>query len=142
MTLDPLNEYLALEKRRGQSVRLPISCTNIDSAIKTSSMSPKDGDLLKIFYFAIGSPESLVAVQEIFKAQRTILAGKEFGGGYELYPADPVKAIEGIGPNIAYLFLRRRCHVYWLFGDLSTGSRRISDSSVVNTMQSISEASS
>ncbi|KAF4632573.1 hypothetical protein G7Y89_g5549 [Cudoniella acicularis] len=135
-----LYDYLALEKKRYRSLGLPFPWTDIDSAIRASNISLKDSDLatLKTLFFVIGSPESLVALQEILKAQRIASADKEFGGGCDLSLADRVRAIEGIGPNIAYLVLRRRCHIYQLFLDCSKGSRRTSDGFVIDTMQSIS----
>jgi hypothetical protein len=105
---------LALEERRCQSFGLPFSQMDIDSAIRASNKSLKDSDLatLKTFYFAIGSPMSLVALQEILKRQRTAVADKGCGGGTDLSLADRVRAIERIGSDIAYLVLCRRCHIY------------------------------
>jgi hypothetical protein len=45
--------------------------------------------------------------------------------------------IEGIGPKIAHLVLRRRCHIYQLFLDYSKDSGRTSDGFVNNTKRSI-----
>jgi hypothetical protein len=96
-------------------------------------VSPKDYDLalLKTLYFAIGSPESLVALQEILKARQTAFVDKGPSGDCKLSLADRVRVIKGIGPNIAYLVLRRRCHIYQLFLDCSKDSRRTSDGFVI-----------
>jgi hypothetical protein len=135
-----LNDYLVLEEKRCRSLGLPFSPTETESAIRASNMSLKESEFitLKIFYFAIGSPESFVALQEILRVQRTTCGNKEAKTDSDLSPADRIRLIEGIGPNIAYLVLRRRCHVYQLFLDCSTGSRKRSDGFIIATAQSIS----
>ncbi len=139
-----LRYYISLEERRCQSFGLTFPWANIDSMIRASHKSLKDSDLLvlKILFFAIGSPESLVALKDILKAHRTALVDQELKGGHDLPLADRIKAIEEVGPNIAYLVLRRRCHIYQLFSEYSAGNRKTSDGFVIDTTQSISRQKS
>ncbi|KAF7920912.1 hypothetical protein EAE99_007764 [Botrytis elliptica] len=135
-----LHSYINSEKQRCQASGLPFSETEFDLAfIKIQNMSLDAHELvtLKTLYFAIGSPESLVALQEVFKVQRRTIAGKMPREGYNLSFVERVKAIECITPNIAYHVLRKRCHIYQLFVDSSTGSRKTSDGFVNDTVQSI-----
>jgi hypothetical protein len=136
-----LSEYVTFEERRCQALGIPFYETDIGSAIRPSNMPLKNCDLitLKTIYFAIGSSESLVALQEVLKARRIAGYNKIPEEGRTLSLADRIRAIEGIGSNIAYFVLQRRYHIYQLFFDSSVGSRRTSDGFVINTTQSISK---
>ena len=139
-----LLSYITSEKQRCQSFGLPFSETEFDLAFnKIPNMSLDAHELvtLKTLYFAIGSPESLVALQEVFKVQRRTIAGKMPREGYNLSPAERVKVIECITPNIAYHILRKRCHIYQLFIDSNKESRKSSDGFVIDTVQSMTTQS-
>lgn len=109
----------------------------MDSAVDHMNLPPEHRDYLQVFYFVIGSPESLVALQEIIKSRRIATAGKELGVCWELSTADGIRAIESIDLSVAYLVLRGRCHVYRLYCDCSKDSQKTSDGWVVNTAQSM-----
>ncbi|PQE08185.1 RNAse iii protein [Rutstroemia sp. NJR-2017a BBW] len=137
-----LVSYIAAEKRRCQASRLHFSEIEFDLALTNcSNISPTAIDLvtLKTLYFAIGSPESLVALQDVLKAQRMITTGKIPKGGHNLSLAERVRVIECITPNIAYQVLQKRCHIYQLFVDSNVGSRKTSDGFVIDTIQSIAK---
>ncbi|KAF7945587.1 hypothetical protein EAE96_010354 [Botrytis aclada] len=139
-----LLSYITSEKQRCQSFGLPFSETEFDlafSKIPNMSLDAHELVTLKTLYFAIGSPESLVALQEVFKVQRRTIAGRMPREGYNLSPAERVKVIECITPNIAYHVLRKRCHIYQLFIDSNKGSRKTSDGFVIDTVQSITTQS-
>ncbi|KAF5876301.1 putative ribonuclease iii protein [Botrytis fragariae] len=135
-----LHLYITSEKQKCQSSGLPFSETEFDlafSKIPNMSLGARELVTLKTLYFAIGSPESLVALQEVFKVQRRTIAGKMPREGYNLSLAERVKVIECITPNIAYHVLRKRCHIYQLFVDSNKGSRKTIDGFVVDTVQSL-----
>ncbi|KAK8900818.1 hypothetical protein QC760_010582 [Botrytis cinerea] len=139
-----LLSYITSEKQRCQSFGLPFSETEFDlafSKIPNMSLDAHELVTLKTLYFAIGSPESLVALQEVFKVQRRTIAGRMPREGYNLSPAERVKVIECITPNIAYHVLRKRCHIYQLFIDSNKGSRKTSDGFVIDTVQSMTTQS-
>ncbi|KAB8287399.1 hypothetical protein EYC80_010105 [Monilinia laxa] len=139
-----LVSYIISEKQRCHDSGLPFSETEFDLAVsKIPNMSLDAHDLvyLKTLYFAIGSPESLVALQEVFKVKRRTITGETRRRGYNLSPAERVKVIECITPNIAYQVLQKRCHIHQLFIDSSIGSRKTSDGFVIDTVQSITTQS-
>lgn len=139
-----LHSYITSEKQRCQSSGLPFSEAEFDlafSKIPNMSLDAHELVTLKTLYFAIGSPESLVALQEVFRVQRRTIAGRMPREGYNLSPAERVKVIECITPNIAYHVLRKRCHIYQLFIDSNKGSRKTSDGFVIDTVQSITTQS-
>ncbi|KAM0172089.1 hypothetical protein ACHAPC_010871 [Botrytis cinerea] len=139
-----LLSYITSEKQRCQSFGLPFSETEFDLAFSkfvNISLDAHELVTLKILYFAIGSPESLVALQEVLRVQRRTIAGRMPREGYNLSPAERVKVIECITPNIAYHVLRKRYHIYQLFIDSSKGSRKTSDGFVIDTVQSITTQS-
>ncbi|KAK6601217.1 hypothetical protein H4I96_06558 [Botrytis cinerea] len=131
-------------QKKKESFGLPFSETEFDlafSKIPNISLDAHELVTLKILYFAIGSPESLVALQEVLRVQRRTIAGRMPREGYNLSPAERVKVIECITPNIAYHVLRKRCHIYQLFIDSNKGSRKSSDGFVIDTVQSITTQS-
>ncbi|KAM3067006.1 hypothetical protein ACMFMG_011788 [Clarireedia jacksonii] len=137
-----LVSYIASEKRRCQASRLHFSETEVDLALTNcSNISPTAIDLvtIKTLYFAIGSPESLVALQDVLKAQRMITTGKIPIGSHNLSLAERVRVIECITPNIAHHVLQKRCNIYQLFVDSNVGSRKTSDGFVIDTIQSIAK---
>ncbi|PQE33780.1 Ribonuclease III protein [Rutstroemia sp. NJR-2017a WRK4] len=136
----PLLSYITSEKRRCQASGIPFSETEFDLAFnKISKVSLTAVDLvtLKALYFAIGSPESLVALQEVLKAQRMTAEGKVPKGSRDLSLTERIRVIECITPNIAYHILQKRCHIYQLFVDSNVGSRKTSDGFIIDTMESI-----
>lgn len=136
-----LDDYLTLEEARCQNFGLSFSQTNIDSAIGKSKLQLSENNLiiLKILYFKIGSPESIVVLKDILEMQRIAPSNKGVEEEFKLSLGNRVRAIERIDSDIAYLGLRKRCHIYQLYLDCSTDSRRTSDSFVVDTTQSISK---
>ncbi|KAK6591817.1 hypothetical protein H4I96_12094 [Botrytis cinerea] len=131
-------------QKKKESFGLPFSETEFDlafSKIPNMSLDAHELVTLKTLYFAIGSPESLVALQEVFKVQRRTIAGRMPREGYNLSPAERVKVIECITPNIAYHVLRKRCHIYQLFIDSNKESRKSSDGFVIDTVQSMTTQS-
>ena len=72
-----LNSYISLEKKRYRSSELPFSESDFDLAIScasNTSLNTNDRATPKTLYFAIGSPESVVGLQRVLKAQRTNFA--------------------------------------------------------------------
>ncbi|PQE09029.1 Ribonuclease III protein [Rutstroemia sp. NJR-2017a BBW] len=135
-----LLSYITSEKRRCQASGIPFSETEFDLAFnKISKISLTAVELvtLKALYFAIGSPESLVALQEVLKAQRMTAEGKVPKGSRDLSLTERIRVIECITPNIAYHILQKRCHIYQLFVDSNVGSRKTSDGFIIDTMESI-----
>jgi hypothetical protein len=137
-----LEEYILLEKARCQSLGLPCPEKIFNSAVtQTSNNSTRLDEImtdLKVFYFAIASSESLVALQAILKVHRRSLAGRPPAPNCRLTLAERMKEIENLGQKIGYIAFLRRCHIYQLYLDCSVDSQKTSDGFINNTTQSIS----
>lgn len=137
-----IEEYILLEKARCQSLGLPCPEEIFNSAVTQASNNSTRLDKimtdLKVFYFAIASPESLVALQAILKVHRRSLEGRFSGPNWRLTLAERMKEIENLSKKIGYIALLRRCHIYQLFLDCSVDSQKTSDGFINNTTQSLS----
>lgn len=140
-----LDKYILLEKARCQSLGLPCPEEGFNSAInQASNKSMRLEEVmmeLKVFYFAIASPESLTALQAIVKVQRRSLGGKLSVPNWKLPLAERIKEIESLSEKMGYIGFLRRCHTYQLYVDSSAGSQKTSDGFVNATTQSISTRS-
>jgi hypothetical protein len=140
-----LDEYVLLEKSRCQSLGLPCPEEGFNLAItQISNKSTRLDQVmtdLKVFYFAIASPESLAALQAIVKVQRCSLGGKISVPNWKLPLVERMKEIENLSENIAYMGFLRRCHTHQLYIDSSAGSQKTSDGFINSTTQSISTRS-
>ncbi len=140
-----IDAYLLLEKSRCISLGLP--CPDEDFKSVMTQASTKSLRLnefmteLKVFYFAIASPESLAAMNAIIKVQRKSPKGPLSVPGWNLPLAERMKAIENLNENIAYMGFLRRCHTHQIFLDSSIGSKKSSDGFINFTSQSISTRS-
>jgi hypothetical protein len=136
-----LDAYVLQEKEKCQKHGLPCPEQDFDLVMTQASKgSPSIEDNrkeLKIFFFAIASSESLVALRDIVQAHRRRLAGNLLQVGCDIPQAERVKVIERLNENIAYFSLLKRCHVHRLFIDSSRSSRKTTDGFINNTSQNI-----
>jgi hypothetical protein len=136
-----LDSYISFEKRRCESLGLAFSWADENLAMQALELPHKNSDLttLKTLFLVIGSPESLVALQEILKTQRNAPMCRDFGGSCNLPLGDRLRGIENIDYKIASLVLKKRYYTYQFFLDYNSARRRTTDGFINESIQSISK---
>lgn len=136
-----LAAYVLLEKERSQNFRLPCPEQRFNLEMKqlsNGSQNIAENTMeLKILYFAIASPESLVVLRDVIQAHRRSLAGNLSPKDCNIPQAERLEVIERLNGNIAYFGLLKRCHIHRLFVDTNRSSRKTGDGFVNNTTRSI-----
>jgi hypothetical protein len=137
-----IEKYILLENGRCETSGIPCLEEGFNSAIAqdltTSLKLEQVITELKIFYFAIASPESLAALKTILKAQRRSLENKLSGINWNLPPPERMKEIESLNEDMAQVCFLRRCHTFHIFVESSLKSLKSSDGFFNLTSQSIS----
>ena len=135
-----LDEYISKQKEICQRRGLPCPEESFNAVITFPTTSGRSTQMipeLKLLYFAIASPESVVALQANVKV------GKRDGGSglqvpqWDLPLPERMMAIEGLGQKMSYIALIRRCHIHQLYLESSVDSLKTSDRFVVNTAKTI-----
>lgn len=139
---DHLSDYMTLENQRCHSLGLSFSPNDFDMAMKTATPNLKEDDgmfiQLKMFYFAVGSVESLVSLKNMVEIGRRSIAGKQPTEIGSLTTVDRMRLVERLNTKIAYNVFERRYHIYHLLVDSRAAHQKTSDGFVNSTWQSIS----
>jgi hypothetical protein len=137
-----LSHYMRLENERCHSLGVLFSPNDFDKAMKAATPNLRKDDLmfiqLKMFYFAIGSVESLVSLKSMIEIARRSIAGKQPTETGSLTTMERMKLIERLNTKIAYNIFERRYHIYHLLVDSRAAHQKTSDGFVNSTCQSIS----
>ncbi|KFY37957.1 hypothetical protein V495_06828 [Pseudogymnoascus sp. VKM F-4514 (FW-929)] len=143
--LDYLSDYMSLEQERCHSLRHSFSPDDFDMVMRAATPTLKKGDNmfipLKMFYFAIGSAESLVSLKSLVEIGRRSIAGKQPSETRALTTLQRMEVVERLNSKIAYNIFERRYHIYHLFVDSRAAHQKASDGFVNSTWQSISTKS-
>ncbi|KFY03036.1 hypothetical protein V490_00330 [Pseudogymnoascus sp. VKM F-3557] len=137
-----LSDYMRLEKERCHSLGHSFSPNEFDMVMRAATPTLKEDDNmfspLKMFYFAIGSVESLVSLKSLVEIGRRSIAGKQPSETGALTTLQRMKVVERLNSKIAYNVFERRYHIYHLFVSSRSAHQKTSDGFVNSTWQSIS----
>lgn len=142
LMLDHVSDYMRLENERCHRLGLSFSPNDFNIAMVTANPTLKEDDIifiqLKMFYFAIGSVESLVSLKSMAEIGRRSIAGKQTTHIGALTTLERMKVVERLNSNIAYNIFQRRYHIYHLLVDSRAAHQKTSDGFVNSTWQSMS----
>lgn len=142
---DYLSSYMRLENKKHHDLGLPFSPNDFDMAVMEAIPNLREDEImfiqLKIFYFAIGSVESLVSLKQMIEIGRRSIAGKQPSEIGSLTTLERMKLVEHLNTKIAYNVFERRYHIYHLLVDSRAAHQKTSDGFVNITSQSISTSS-
>jgi len=136
-----LDSHIALENKRCQDLGLPSPEYSFNHAMEVgSALSLNTNQILivKTFFFAIASSQSLALLQDVVRGYRYAAANNLAKMEYDLSKANRLKEIEHLSETINYFSFLRRCHILQLFIDSSASNAQSSDGFVIKTTQSIS----
>ena len=139
---DHIRDYMRLENERCHRLGIPFSPDDFDKAMKAATPNLRQDDLmfiqLKMFYFAIGSVESLASLKSMVEIARRSTAGNQPTETGSSTTVERMKRIERLNTRIAYNIFERRYHIYHLLASNRAAHQKTSDGFVNSTRQSIS----
>lgn len=132
-----LEELISHERRKSESLGLQdtFTCLLTQECI-LSLGKDQHRPMLRVFFFAIASSESLAFLQEVLRGCRNKPVGDLSEPVQSLSNAERFKVIERLDENIAYFSFLKRCHVLKLFTD--NYDRQSDDGFIVETQESVS----
>jgi hypothetical protein len=134
-----LEMLMSRERQKLEGLRLqdPSTFSLTQESISNIGADPYK-KVLRIFFFAVASCESLASLQDILRACRDKRVSDVYEPDQSLSISKRLELIERLDSNIGYLSLLRRCHILKLFRDNRNSSYQTSDGFIVETQASVS----
>lgn len=131
-----LDEYVERETKRC----VPLGLTFVGPDFSTILSTPGGTDhitTLEVLYFGIGSPEMVATLQQLLKTRRERSKDQQPRERHDLSPFARLRIIQIIDRKMAYMSLRRRCHIYQLFTGSITDGSNLGDAFITSTPHSM-----
>lgn len=137
-----LDQYILHERRKYKNLGMTCPEQSFDSSVVQERISTLGTDrhttVLKTFFFAVASCESVAVLQDILRACRNTVADELPEPSKNLSNAKRLEVIELLGGRVACFSLLQKCHILRLFADNCDFFGQMDDGFRIDTQKSIS----